>query len=162
MFSWNNYQTGGSMKSVIVLVLFIIGTFAACSVLTLTPANFAWPIESVLKVNDEGEVSDDRYSFTFDAKGLYYEEFQDSLAYLDRELRIIRDVQGYYFVTGNKFKNVYVFRAVDGAMILNTKIFISEFGVQTAAFNQRPPNIELIDGDRILKLTHEGIEGNGD
>ena len=148
------------MKSVIILLLFLVGTFTACSVLTLTPANFAWPIESVLQVNDEGEVSEERYSFSFDAKGIYHEEFQDSLAYLDRELRIIRDVQGYYFITGIKFKNVYVFRADDGAMVLNNKIFISEFGFENPVFNQRTPNIELIDGENILKLTHQGIEGS--
>jgi len=148
------------MKSIFILLSFILGTFAACSVLTLTPAYFAWPIESVLNLNDEGEVSDERYSFSFDAKGIYYEEFQDSLAYLDRKLRIIRDVQGYYFITGAKFKNVYVFRAYDGAMVLNNKILISESGVQNPAFNQRSPHIELIDGDKKVKLTHEGIEGN--
>ncbi|NNG28128.1 MAG: hypothetical protein HKM87_11410, partial [Ignavibacteriaceae bacterium] len=104
--------------------------------------------------------SEERYSFSFDAKGLYYEEFQDSLAYLDRELRIIRDVQGYYFITGAQFKNVYVFRANDGTLELNTKIFISEFGFGKPVFNQRPPYIELIDGERILKLTHQGIEGS--
>ena len=146
------------MKSVVILLLFLIGTFTACSMLTLTPANFAWPIESVLQVNDEGEVSEERYSFSFDAKGLYYEEFEDSLAYLDRELRIIRDVQGYYFITGTKFKNVYVFKAIDGTMELNTKIFISEFGFGNPVFNQRTPNIELIDGERVLKLSHQGIE----
>ena len=148
------------MKSVIILVLFLTGTFTACSVLTLAPANFAWPIESVLKVNDEGEVNEDRYSFSFDAKGLYYEEFEDSLAYLDRELRIIRDVQGYYFITGAMFKNVYVFRAYEGAMVLNNKILGSESGFQNPVFNQRTPQIELIDGEKILKLTHQGIEGN--
>ncbi len=146
------------MKSAIIIILFLIGTFTACSVLTLTPANFAWPIESVLQVNDEGEVSEERYSFSFDAKGLYYEEFEDSLAYLDRELRIIRDVQGYYFITGTKFKNVYVFKAIDGTMELNTKIFISELGFGNPVFNQRTPNIELIDGERVLKLSHQGIE----
>jgi len=129
-------------------------------VLTLTPANFAWPIESVLKVNDEGEVNDERYSFSFDAKGIYHEEFQDSLAYLDRELRIIRDVQGYYFMTGIKFKNVYVFLAFEGTMVLDNKILISEFGFDNPVFNQREPHIELIGGDKILKLTHQGIEGN--
>ena len=147
------------MKSAIILIFFFVGTFTACSVLTLTPANFAWPIESVLKVNDEGEVNDERYSFSFDAKGIYHEEFQDSLAYLDRELRIIRDVQGYYFMTGIKFKNVYVFRAYDGAMVLNNKILISESEIQNPRFNQRSHNIELIDGDKTLKLTHRGIEG---
>ncbi|RLC50107.1 MAG: hypothetical protein DRI23_07760 [Candidatus Cloacimonadota bacterium] len=148
------------MKSVIILVLFLTGTFTACSVLTLAPANFAWPIESVLKVNDEGEVNEERYSFSFDAKGLYYEEFEDSLAYLDRELRIIRDVQGYYFITGAMFKNVYVFRAYEGAMVLNNKILGSESGFQNPVFNQRTPHIELIDGEKILKLTHQGIEGD--
>jgi len=148
------------MKSAVILILFIIGIFTACSVLTLTPANFAWPIESVLQVNDEGEVSEDRYSFSFDAKGLYYEEFEDSLAYLDRELRIIRDVQGYYFITGIKFKNVYVFHASEGTLVLNTKIFISEFGFEKPVFNQGTPKIELIDGENILKLTHQGIEVN--
>ena len=160
MFSGNNLQTGGSMKSAIILILFLIGTFAACSVLTLTPANFAWPIESVLQVNDEGEVSEERYSFSFDAKGLYFEEFEDSLAYLDRELRIIRDAMGYYFITAAKFKNVYIFHASDGTLVLNNKIFISEFGFEKPVFNQRTPNIELIDGDKILKLTHQGIEGS--
>ncbi len=148
------------MKSIIIFIVFLIGVFTACSVLTLTPANFAWPIESVLNVNDEGEVSDARYSFWFETKGLYYEEFQDSLAYLDRELRIIRDVQGYYFITGDKFKNVYIFIAQDGALLLSNKILISESGVQNPAFNQRSPHIELINGDKILKITHEGIEGN--
>jgi hypothetical protein len=147
------------MKLITISVILLLGIIAACSVLTLQPANFAWPIESVLKVNDEGNVNDERYSFSFDAKGIYYEEFQDSLAYLDRELRIIRDVQAYYFITGAKFKNVYVFRAYDGAMVLNNKIFISEIGFQNPAFNQRIPHIELIDGEKVLKLTHQGIEG---
>lgn len=148
------------MKSIFILLSFLISTFAACSVLMLTPANFAWPIESVLQVNDEGEVSDERYSFSFNAKGIYFEEFQDSLAYLDRELRIIRDVRGYYFITGTNFKNVYVFRVDDGAMVVNNKVLISDFGIKNPAFNQRAPHIELIDGDKKLKLTHEGIEGN--
>ena len=147
------------MKLITISVIFILGVMAACSVLTLRPANFAWPIESVLKVNDEGEVSEERYSFSFDTKGIYYEEFQDSLAYLDRELRIIRDAQGFYFITGTQFKNVYVFRAYDGAMVLNNKIFISGIGVQNPAFNKRTPHIELIDGEKTLKLTHQGIEG---
>jgi len=62
-------------------------------------------------------------------------------------------------MTGIKFKNVYVFRAYDGAMVLDNKILISESGFQNPAFNQRSPHIELIDGEGILKLTHKGIEG---
>ena len=38
-------------------------------------------------------------------------------------------------------------------------IFISGFGVQNPAFNKRTQHIELIDGEKTLKLTHQGIEG---
>ena len=38
-------------------------------------------------------------------------------------------------------------------------IFISGFDVKNPAFNQRVPHIELIDGEKTLKLTHQGIEG---
>ncbi len=38
-------------------------------------------------------------------------------------------------------------------------IFISGFGVQNPAFNKRTSQIELIDGEKPLKLTLRGIEG---
>jgi hypothetical protein len=44
-------------------------------------------------------------------------------------------------------------------MVLNNKIFISEFGLQTPAFNQRNPYIELVDGSNKMNLTSKGIEG---
>jgi len=146
------------MMLIITSVIFKLGVIAAYSVLTLQPANFTWLIESVLKVNDEGKVSEERYSFSFDIKEIYYEEFQDSLAYLDRGLRIIRDVYGYYFITDARFKNVCVFRVYYGAIVLNNKIFILEFSVQNPAFNQRASQKEIIDGEKTLKLTHQGIE----
>jgi hypothetical protein len=43
-------------------------------------------------------------------------------------------------------------------MVLNNKIFISGFVVQNPEFNQRAPHIELIVGQKTLKLTHQGIE----
>jgi hypothetical protein len=44
-------------------------------------------------------------------------------------------------------------------MVLNNKIFISEFGLQTPAFNQRNPYIELVDESNKMNLTSKGIEG---
>ena len=44
-------------------------------------------------------------------------------------------------------------------MVLKNKIFISEIGIENLVFNQRIPHIELIDGEKTLKLTHQGIEG---
>jgi hypothetical protein len=142
-----------------IMPLILVSAFAACSVLTLQPANFAWPIESVLPVNDEGVVMEERYSIEFNTVGLFYEEFQDSSAYNGNSIRIIRDNGGYYFITAAKFKNVYVFRDKEGALVLHNKIFISEPGVEDPAFNQRAPYIELIDKDKKLNLTNEGVEG---
>ena len=147
------------MKRLIILFSFLILITAACSVLTLQPANFSWPIESVLPVDDNGKVSEDRYSIEVNTVGLFFEEFQDSLSYSGKEIRMIRDNQGFYFMIASNFKNVYVFKAEDGALKLEKKIFISEFGLQAPAFNQRDPYIELVDGTNKMNLTHKGIEG---
>ena len=150
------------MKRIIIssLLLFIITT--ACSVLTLQPANFSWPLESVLPVDDNGKVSDDRYSFEVNTVGLFFEEFQDSLSYKGKEIRMIRDNQGFYFLTSSNFKNVYVFKAEEGKMVQENKIFISEFGLQTPAFNQRDPYVELVDGTYKMNLTYKGtVEDSG-
>ena len=142
---------------IISAALLLLGT--ACSTLTLQPANFSWPVESLLKVDDRGNVTEDRYSTSFNTIGLYYEEFQDSLAYKGKSLHLIRNNQGNYFITGNEFKNVYVFRTSGGALALEKKIFISEFGLKDPALNQRSPYIELLDGENKINLTSDGIEG---
>lgn len=147
------------MKGLTTIFLFLILITTTCSVLILQPANFSWPIESVLPVNDKGNVSEDRYSLQFNTKAMFFEEFQDSLSYKGKEVRMIRNNQGFYFMTSSNFKNVYVFKVDEGALKLEKKIFISEFGLQAPAFNQRAPYIELVDGTYKMNLTHKGVEG---
>ena len=147
------------MKRIIISSILLLFITAACSVLTLQPANFSWPIESVLPVDDNGKVIEDRYSIEVNTVGLFFEEFQDSLSYKGKEVRMIRDNQGFYFITASNFKNVCVFKVDEGKLVLENKIFISEFGLQTPAFNQRDPYIELVDGTSKMNLTHKGIEG---
>jgi hypothetical protein len=133
---------------------------AGCSGLTLESADFAWPLESVLAVDDNGIVSDERYSIEFNAIPVFFEEHQDSSAFTGKEVRLIRDQLGFYYLTANEFKNVYVFQADDGQLVLDTKIPISETGIMRPAFNQRGNYIELVDANnRTLSLTHNGIEG---
>lgn len=141
----------------ISVALLLLGT--ACSMLTLQPADFSWPVESLLKVDDQGNVAEDRYSTSFNTIGLFYEEFQDSLAYKGKSIHLIRNNWGDYFITGDEFKNVYVFKAHEGTLELEKKIFISEFGLKTPALNQRTPYIELLDGDNKIYLTSDGIDG---
>lgn len=142
------------------LILTISAFFAACSSLTLEPVNYAWPLESVLSVDDGGNVTEDRYFIEFNTKGLFFEEFQDSSAYMGREIRMIRDTQGFYYITCSDFKNVYVFTADEGSLCLDNKILITEAGIESPAFNQRSPFIELVNGGAKTNLTHEGIEGS--
>ncbi len=149
------------MKKNLYLIFLALLIYPACSTLTLQSANFSWPIESVLPVDHSGNVVEKKYSVEFDTRPVFFEEFQDSSAYEGKEIRLIRDHEGYYYLTSRNFKNVYVFQAEDGNLVLNNKIPISETGIVNPAFNQRSNYIELIDGDSKLNLTHEGIEIKG-
>ncbi len=146
------------MKFLKYIILLTAAVLAGCSSLRLAPADFSWPVESVISVDDNGMAKEDRYALSFNAKPLYFEETGDSLAYLDRDLRVIRDTLGYYYITGNKFKNVYVFTMGDGAFNLYNEIQISETGITDPVFNQRPPYIELIEGNKQFYLSSNGIE----
>lgn len=143
----------------IIVPAFLLLIIYSCSSLVLKPADFSWPIESVLKIDNEGNASEERYTFSFNIKPLFYEELQDSLAYLDKQVRVIRNFEGYYFITSAGFKNVYVFESSEGSFEMETKILIDETGLEKPVFNQRSPLIELIDGTNKYYLTKSEIEG---
>ncbi|MHB9014227.1 MAG: hypothetical protein ACYC49_18605 [Ignavibacteriaceae bacterium] len=144
--------------------LLLIGSFlfiGACSTLVLKPADFAWPVESVLSVDNNGKVDIKRYSINFDARELFLKETGDSLSYQNQQLRVIRNLNGYYFMVANNFRNVYVFNVDEGTFRLEKKIEISDkTGIQNPVFNQRPPFIELVYGvndSSKINLTEKGI-----
>jgi hypothetical protein len=57
-------------------------------------------------------------------------------------------------------KNVYLFTADDGKLLLYNKFLVSEFGLDLPAFNQRKPFIEVLDGEvRVVFLNSDGIKG---
>lgn len=147
------------MKAIKYLVSPALLFLAACSTLTLQPADFSWPVESVLKVDDNGQAMEKRFSFSFNTKELFLKETNDSLGYKNKELRVIRDNKGYYFMVADNFKNVYVFKTDEGAFRLDNKITISDTtGIESPAFNQRTPYIELTyDTSKKINLTNEGI-----
>jgi hypothetical protein len=146
------------MKLPIIVLLLSTIFIPACSMLILQPADFSWPVESVIKVDDNGNVQENRYSISFNTKELFLQETGDSLGYKNKELRVIRDSKGYYFMTANNFKDVYVFNAIEGALQLKNKIEISDsLKMENPAFNQRPPYIELTYGSNHVNLTDQGI-----
>jgi len=141
------------------LILLIISLFVAgCSSIILQPADFSWPIEDVLKVDEKGSVKVDRYTFNINVKPLFQEEMADSNLALGKEIRIIRDKSGYYYITASGFKNVYLFLPIEGGMKLEKTILISETQtLSSPVFNQKSPNIELIDGSNKYLLNSKGI-----
>ncbi len=147
------------MKKLVLIQLTIILLFGACTSLVLKPANFAWPVEAVLAPDENGTVQDERYSVSFNVSQIFFEEFADAPINQDKQIRIIRNTNGFYFVTSKEFKNVYVFAAGDASLNLVNKILISENGLQNPVMNQRAPYIELIDGETNYNLTSKGITG---
>ncbi len=71
------------MKLINFLPFILLVIAAACSTLKLQQADFAWPVESVIAVEENGKVSDDRYSISFDTKELFFEETEDSTHQLE-------------------------------------------------------------------------------
>ncbi|TVQ09503.1 MAG: hypothetical protein EA364_13950, partial [Balneolaceae bacterium] len=74
------------------------------------------------------------------------------------EVGFIRSHDGFYFVTAPGFVNVYVMQPREGELRSVKRIKIDENGIQSPAFNQRNPVIQLLDGTgRSFDLTKDGI-----
>jgi len=144
------------MKTKSLLFLASIFILSACTSVTLSPANFAWPIESVLTTDATGKVVIDRYSTEFNASNLFKAEFGDSTEVANKEIRIIRDQLGYYVMTAKGFMNVYVFEVNDGAFKLANKVFVTKEGLSKPALNQREPYIEVLDGENKYIIGTKG------
>lgn len=143
-----------------LIIIFFLTVITGCSTLQLTPVDFSWPLEAVLKVDEQGFVKEDRYSIKMNVQNLFNEEFGLRANAANRFIRIIRNSVGTYFITSEGFKNVYLFNQEPGVMSLVKKIPVSEVGLKNPFFNQRDSHIELVDGNLKLNLSTEGIIGD--
>jgi len=142
-----------------LLTLVVCGLFIGCSSMMLQPADFSWPVESVLKSDNKGMVQENRYQLSFSIKPMLFAETADSTNVAGITVRMIRDQMGYYYLVAPKFKNVYVFMAAEGGLKLENKIMISEGGMSSPAFNARPPHVQLLNGnDKPQLLSKSGIQ----
>ena len=150
------------MRICIPIVIVTGLLLSGCSTVTLKPADFSWPVEIVLKVDAKGTVEENRYNLAFNVKDLLFAETADSVNVKGVTLRMIRDPRGYSYITGPKFKNVYVFAQGDGALTLSKRIAVSEKGLVEPAFNLRAPNIQLIrEKEPPVLLNPDGIVEGG-
>jgi hypothetical protein len=146
------------MKATCIPLCISFFILAGCSSLTLKPADFAWPVESVLNVDGQGRVQSERYSYSLNVKALLFAETQDSVNISKVNLRMIRDMKGFYFITASQFKNVYVFEQTEGGLTLKNKILVAQNGLSEPAFNQRVPYIQVVNGQNpAILLTKDGV-----
>ena len=146
------------MKVTFIPIFLSFLILAGCSSLTLKPSDFAWPVESALSVDSQGNVQSERYSFSINVKELLFAETHDSVNVSKVTLRMIRDEKGFYFITASQFKNVYVFEQIEGGLKLKNKILIAQNGLLEPAFNQRVPYIQIVNGQNpAILLTKDGV-----
>jgi hypothetical protein len=124
----------------------------SCAGFKLENVDFGWPVESVVSVNSNNRIEEVRYGVAASVAPIASAEFQDSTALRGAKLRLLRSSEGYYFVTGPKFKNVYVFAPGPSTLSLYTSIPVFEAGLRDPALNQRPPYVEVVDGPNFRKL----------
>ncbi|MER3524090.1 MAG: hypothetical protein C4326_08485 [Ignavibacteria bacterium] len=139
-------------------------TFAAalllpsCASLTLEQVDYAWPVESVLTVQENNIVTEGRHALTFNVAPLAEKEFNNPNALIGKQIRLLRNTSGYYFVTGPKFKYVYVMAPKAGELTLYSRLEVSKEGLKKPALNQRLPYVELLDAGSVrLLLTSDDI-----
>jgi len=145
------------LNSLSILLIGVVLT-ACGGKMTLTNVNFATPFEKVMSINENGQVADQRSGLTFNVVQMLTKEnisLQDAIG---SNVHVIRNQQGFYFVTATGFKYVYVMESAESSLKTVNTIKISDAGLQSPAFNQRNQYIQLIDSGRAFNLTRNGIQ----
>ena len=140
-------MTKSILKLTILTVLLSIISSCTPS-LVLQPVDYSWNLESVLKVKQDMTVKGAPKTLAFNVYELFKAEGIDLKVSEDgREIRIIRDNAGYFYIVAEGFTNVYVFETGENSLDLYSKIKIDEKGVVKPRFNFRKPNVQLLYND---------------
>ncbi|MFP8488288.1 hypothetical protein ACKGJO_04240 [Gracilimonas sp. Q87] len=147
----------------ILSALLIITTASACNSFVVENVDYSQQLESVLVPDENGKITDVRHGISFNVKSFKEQEFgaSDSSKQI-REIRLIRNADGFYFITADQFKNVYVMEPGKGSLKLKNKINVSESPLQDPAFNLRTSGVQLVmrDTNKTIKMNETGILEN--
>ncbi|MFD2532278.1 hypothetical protein [Gracilimonas halophila] len=145
----------------ILLLAYVMLATAACNKFVVENVNYSQQIESVLIPDENGDVNDIRHGITFNIEPFKIQEFgeEDTTPEI-KEVRLIRNAEGYYFITANQFKNVYVMEPGKSELKLKNKIQVSEERLNAPAFNLRDKAVQLVktDTNEILTLNENGLQ----
>lgn len=149
-------------KIAALLVIAAITAVGCSQSMVISKVDYSQSIESVLKPNENGMVSDVQHGLQFNIKPLQYAETQDTSSVTVEEVRYIRGQEGYYYITAPHFNHVYVMAPEKGNLKLKKKLTVteSEGGLQKPALNQRTNYIQLLNREtgESWKLTAKGIQ----
>jgi hypothetical protein len=147
-------------KPIGFFVLLGVAVFTGCKqTMMISDVDYSQPIETVLQPTEEGMVSDVQHGISFNVLSLHFAETGDSTGVANREIRMIRGQEGYYYITASGYQNVYVMAPEKGSFKLKNKIKIKEGGIAKPAFNQRTSYIQLLNREtgENYALNVEGI-----
>lgn len=147
-------------KQVTCLILLSVTVFTGCKqTMMISDVDYSQPIETVLQPNEEGMVSDVQHGISFNIFPIHYAETGDSTGVTNREIRMIRGQEGYYYITASGYQNVYVMAPEKSSLKLKNKVKITEAGIAQPAFNQRNPYVQLLNREtgENYALTAEGV-----
>jgi hypothetical protein len=146
-------------SALVCLVAFL--ALPGCATVTLKPADFSWSFESVLTADASGYVKGEPKTIAFNANELFKAEKREPGAAAGSVVRVIRNADGYYFVTSPGFKHVYIFTGATGKLALKKRVLIAEQGMDKPFFNRRDQGVELVANGQTYLLGKKGIISGG-
>jgi hypothetical protein len=152
---------GKSMKRTVRFMAVAALVLSGCASLTLKPADFSWSYESVLTTDAGGVARGEPKTLVFDAGALFRAETKNPGTVAGRTVRVIRNAEGFYFLTSPGFRHVYIFDGRNGELVLHKKVLIAEAGMEKPFFNRREQGIQLVDNGRVYFLNKKGIVPGG-
>lgn len=147
-------------KLPLIAFVTIMAVFTGCNkALVIKNVDYSQQIETVLTPDEHGIVHDIRHGISYSVLPFQYEETQDSSVVTVSSVRMIRNAEGYYFITAEGFKHVYVMEPKKGQLKLKKKILVNEKGLNSPAFNWRRPIVQLLDrsAKQVYLLNENGI-----
>jgi len=147
------------MKIKTFLLFFIFGILLnSCSSFKLEGVKYGWGGEVFINPDENGNIAMPKNSMNFNILPVLKEENLDQKP-KDIKIRIIRDDDGYFYLTAHKFKYVWVFVGDESSLVLENKIEIYEDKpLDDPKFNEQKPHVKLFlkDGKEFI-LDKKGI-----
>lgn len=140
-------------------LIFILGFFFySCSSFKIENVKYGWAGEYFGNPDDKGNLVIQKSSISFNVMEVLKEEKLDAKP-KEVKIRVIRDDEGYYYLTAHKFLNVWVFTSGESLLKLENKIKLFENQpLDDPKFNEQKPNVKLFlkDGKEFI-LNKDGI-----